>query len=338
MKSLLFALLAAMPLVTANAAYAQLQNIEKPNLELAVGGRALLGYLPLTIAERKGFFEKEGLSVNISDFQGGSKSLQAVVAGSAHIASGAYEHTILSAVKGIELKAIALQNNSFGVVIALPAEEAADYKGPESLKGKRIGVTAPGSSSAVAVSVLLAKAGLSDQDVSIVGVGGGAGAVAAMESGQVNAISNYDPVISILESKGEATPIVDTRNEEGLRYLYGGAFAGSAFYATAQFVKDNPNTVQAFANAIVGALQWMQSASTDEIVDAVPEEYYGGDKAMYRTMIEKNRGMFSKDGRISEEAAENVLHAISTSNPDVAGAKIDLVQTYDNSFVEAALK
>src|SRR3546814_6758557 len=99
--------------------------------------------------------------------------------------SGAYEHTILSAVRGIELKAIALQNTPFGVVIALPTDEAASYTSPEDLQGKAIGVTAPGSSSAVAVSVLLAKDGLTAEDVSIVGVGGGPGAVAALDTGQM---------------------------------------------------------------------------------------------------------------------------------------------------------
>src|SRR5690606_18172897 len=132
------------------------------------------------------------------------------------VVSGAYEHTILSAARGFPLTAIALQNNSFGVIIALPPEAAASYNGPADLKGKAIGVTAPGSSSAAAVHVLLAKAGLSLDDVSIVGVGAGAGAVAAMESGQIDAISNFDPVVAILERNGKVVPVVDTRTEEGL--------------------------------------------------------------------------------------------------------------------------
>lgn len=337
MKTSLSAALIAASLLVPGVAAAQDAEPEKDTVELAVGGRALLGYLPLTIAAEKGFFEDHGLTVNINDFQGGSKALQALVGGSAEIVSGAYEHTILSAVRGKPLVAIALQNNSYGAVIALPTEDAGNYKGPESLRGRNIGVTAPGSASAAAVHVLIDKAGLTLDDVAIIGVGGGAGAVAAMESGQINAISNFDPVISILEQKGTIVPVVDTRTQEGLEFLYEGPFAGSAFYTTPEFAEANPNTVQAFVSGVVDALQWMQDASTEEIADSVPAEYHGGDKALYVSILEKNRGMFSRDGRITEETAANVLRTLTATVEDVANASVDIDSTYDNSFVDKAL-
>jgi len=89
-------------------------------------------------------------------------------------------------------------------------------------------------------------------------------------------------------------------------------------------------------NAISAALAWIAKASTDQIVDAMPTEYYGGDRALYRTVVEKNRGRFSKDGRISMVAAKNVLRIVSQSEPTVKIDKIDLAQTFDNSFLEKA--
>src|SRR5262249_3721945 len=85
-------------------AHAQQAILEKPALTLAVGGKTLIAYLPLTIAERLGLFEKEGLKVEVSDFQGGSRALQSVVAGSADVTCGAYEHTILTRAKGVGIK------------------------------------------------------------------------------------------------------------------------------------------------------------------------------------------------------------------------------------------
>ena len=70
------------------------QALEKTKITLAVGGKSLLYYLPLTIAERRGYFKDEGLTVEIVDFPGGAKALQAMVGSSADIVSGAYEHTI----------------------------------------------------------------------------------------------------------------------------------------------------------------------------------------------------------------------------------------------------
>jgi len=70
------------------------QNLEKTKVSIAVGGKNLFYYLPLTVAEQLGYFKDEGLQVEISDFAGGAKALQAMVGGSADVVSGAYEHTI----------------------------------------------------------------------------------------------------------------------------------------------------------------------------------------------------------------------------------------------------
>jgi len=84
---------ASLPLLNALPARAQ-GAPEKPKLTLGVGGKALLYYLPLTIAERQGHFRDFGLDVEINDFAGGARSLQALVGGSVDLVTGAYEHTI----------------------------------------------------------------------------------------------------------------------------------------------------------------------------------------------------------------------------------------------------
>ena len=72
------------------APLARAQALEKPKLTIAVGGKNLLYYLPLTIAEGQGYFKAEGLDITIADFAGGSRALQALVGGSADIVSGAF--------------------------------------------------------------------------------------------------------------------------------------------------------------------------------------------------------------------------------------------------------
>ena len=51
--------------------------LEKKDVHISVGGKAGLYYLPLTIAEQKGYFKDEGLNVKVSDFAGGWQGLQA---------------------------------------------------------------------------------------------------------------------------------------------------------------------------------------------------------------------------------------------------------------------
>jgi NitT/TauT family transport system substrate-binding protein len=81
----------------------------------------------------------------------------------------------------------------------------------------------------------------------------------------------------------------------------------------------------------------LNKASTDEIVAAVPPEYYAGDRALYRTMIENNRTRVSPDGRITPEAAQITYRNLVTYEETMKNAKIDLAATYDNTFVDRAL-
>jgi NitT/TauT family transport system substrate-binding protein len=311
------------------------QGLEKTKITIGVGGKSLIYYLPLTIAERKGYFKQEGLDVDIPDFPGGAKALQALLGGSVDVVSGAYEHTISQQAKGNAIEALVLEGQYSGIVLALPKAKAAAYKSPADLKGMKIGVTAPGSSTNMFVNILLAKAGLPPDSVSIIGVGGGAGAVAIMKRGEIDALSNLDPVIAQLVNDGTATPVVDTRTAKGMQEVYGGAYAAGCIYAPPEWVKQNPRTTQAIVNAMVRALRFIQHSSVDEIVAAVPPEYYT-DKAIYRKALEENIATFKHDGFISKEAGEHVAHDLLTFDPTMKGKTIDLAKTVDMSFQQKA--
>jgi NitT/TauT family transport system substrate-binding protein len=311
------------------------QGLEKPKLTIGVGGKSLIYYLPLTIAERNGYFKQEGVDVEIPDFPGGAKALQALLGGSVDLVSGAYEHTISQQAKGQAIEALVLQGQYSAIVLAMPKAKAAAYKSPADLKGMKIGVTAPGSSTNMFVNILLAKANLKPDDVSIIGVGAGAGAVAIMKRGEIDAISNLDPVIAQLESDGTAVPVVDTRTPKGMQEVYGGAYAAGCIYAPPEFAQKNPRTAQAVVNAIVRALRFLQQSSLDQIVAAVPPEYYT-DKALYKAALEKNIATFKHDGFISREAGEHVAHDLLTFDPTMQGKKIDLAKTVNMSFQQKA--
>ena len=320
------------------ASFASAQSLEKKRITLAVGGKSLLYYLPLTIAERKGYFKNEGLEVEIVDFPGGAKALQAMVGGSADIVSGAYEHTINMHAKGQPIVALALQGRYNGIVFAVSKAKAAQYKSAADIKRLKVGVTAPGSSTHMAAQNLAVKAGLKPDDFSAIGVGAAAGAVAAMKRGSIDAISNLDPVITKLEADGDIVIVTDTRTAKGMKEVYGGAYHAGCIYAPMEWVKRNPNTAQAVVNAMVRAVLWLRSASVDEVIAAVPKEYYGPDLALYRGSLLKNKEGYSPDGRFSMEGAQNVHKVLAQFVPEVQKAKVDLAQTFDNSLADRALK
>ena len=261
-----------------------------------------------------------------------------MVGGSADIVSGAYEHTINMQAKGINIVGIALEGRYSGIVLGVHKSKITQYKSPKDMKGWKIGVTAPGSSTNMMVSSLLAKDGLKPDAVSFVGVGATAGAVAVMRKGELDGISNLDPVIARLEASGDIIPVIDTRTAKGMKEVYGGAYHAGCIYAPADWVKKIPNTAQAVVNAMVRANLWLQKARPEEIVATVPSEYYGDDPTMYKVALLKNMEGYSPDGLFSLDGAKNVFNVLNSFEPTVQAAKIDLAKTFDNSFAQKALK
>ena len=312
------------------------QPLEKPKLTIAVGGKNLLYYLPLTIAESLGYFKSEGLDVTIADFAGGSRALQAMVGGSADVVSGAFEHTINMQVKGQRLRAFVLQGRAPQIVLGINPKTMPKFKDVSELKGKKLGVTAPGSSTHVLANFVLAKAGLKPGDVSIIGVGAGSGAVAAMRAGQVDAISNLDPVITLLLRTGDLQVITDTRQVAQADKIFGGPMPAACLYAPQSFVDRNPATVQSLANAIVRADRWVQQAGAADIIKAVPESYLLGDRAVYVDAFLAAKGALSADGLFPQAGAETARRAMASIDPEIAGAKIDLAAIDTNEFAQRA--
>jgi NitT/TauT family transport system substrate-binding protein len=317
-------------------AFVRAQALEKPKLTLAVGGKNLLYYLPLTIAEQRGYFRSEGLDVNIVDFAGGSQALRAVVGGSADVVSGAFEHTVNMQAKGQRLRAFVLQGRAPQIVLGVNPKTMPNYKTVADLKGKKIGVTAPGSSTNVMANFVLAKAGLKPSDVSIIGVGTSSGAAAAMRSGQIDAMSNLDPVVTLLQRSGDLKVVSDTRIVAEADKVFGGPMPAACLYAPQSFIDKNPNTVQALANAIVRADKWIQSAGPADIIKVVPEAFLLGDRAVYIDAFLAAKGALSPDGMIPDAGPETARRALASIDPEIAAAKLDLQAVYTNDFVKKA--
>ena len=303
---------------------------------LGVGGKALLYYLPLTIAERKGYFKSQGLDVEINDFGGGAKSLQALVGGSVDVVTGAYEHTIRMQAKGQAITAVCELGRFPGIVIGVRMELAGTIKSAADFKGRKIGVTAPGSSTALTAQYAMVKAGLKPADAAIIGIGGGASAVAAMQKGEIEIISHLDPVIAKLEADGVIVALHDTRTEAGCKALFGATNPAGTVYLKQDFIDKNPNTTQRLTNAFVLALKWLAKATPEEIAEAVPPEYHLGDKALYLRAVKASAESYSRTGVIPQAGMESVYDMLKKLDAEFATSTVDLAKTFDGRFASKA--
>lgn len=308
-------------------------------ITVAVGGGACLCYLPTVLAKQLGEFDKAGLAVELVDLKGGSDALKAVLGGSADVVSGYFDHCVNLAAKKQELVSFVVYDRYPGLVLVVSPSHTKEINGIKDLAGKKVGVSAPGSSTDFFLKFLLKKNGLDPTSAAVIGVGLGATAVAAMEQGQIDAAVMLDPSVTVLQgSHPDLKILADTRTQKDTLAMFGGEYPGGALYSTAAWINGHEKETQALTNAMVATLAWIHSHSAEDIMARMPEEMVGKDKALYLAALKNTIPMYSETGRMDPKGADAVLAVFSEGSPDVAKANVDVSKTFTNTFVEQAKK
>ncbi|MBI4278772.1 MAG: ABC transporter substrate-binding protein, partial [Armatimonadetes bacterium] len=281
-----------------------------------------------------------GLDVELQDLQAGGRALRALVGGSADVVCGFYDHTIQMQAQGRRLKMVVLVDRYPGLVLAVAKHAASTINKFADLKGKKVGVTAPGSSSHFFVNYLV-QPHMGLDEFSVIAIGATSTAVATLRSGQVDAGAIVEPVVSLLQRSGDIKILADTRTTTGTLRTFGGPYPAGGLYATAEFIERNPRTAQALVTAVVKALRYVKTHSPEEIVSKMPPEFYEGDRVTYTLAVKNSLELFSPDGRMSPAGPPNVMTVLKFDRAVATAAaqnRINLADTYDMRFVEVALK
>jgi NitT/TauT family transport system substrate-binding protein len=262
-----------------------------------------------------------------------------VLGGSADVVSGYFDHCVNLAAKKQELVSFVVYDRYPGLVLVVSPSHTAEIKSIKDLAGKKVGVSAPGSSTDFFLKFLLKKNGLDPTSAAVIGVGLGATAVAAMEQGQIDAAVMLDPSVTVLQgSHKDLTILADTRTQKDTLALFGGEYPGGALYSTAAWVGSHEKDVQALTTAIVNTLTWIHSHSAEEIMAKMPEEMVGKNKELYLAALKNTIPMFSETGKMDPRGADAVLAVFSEGSPEVAKANIDVSKTWTDKFVDQVKK
>jgi NitT/TauT family transport system substrate-binding protein len=305
-------------------------------VRLAVGGQNQMVYLPTTLTEELGFYKDEGLDVDLQDFAGGSKALQALVGGSADVVSGFYDHTIQMAAEGRDLVAFVTMLRFPGLVLVTSPQVSAQVTKVEDLKGRIAGVTTAGSSSQMLLTYLLQRHGVAVDSVSVTAIGSAATAIAAIERGKVDAGMLADPAFTlVIRRNPSARVLADFRTAQGVQDAIGAhAYPASVLYAPRDWIATHRDVAGRLARAVTRTLQWMHTHTAEEIAGKTPASLRGEDEALYVEALKSSMPMFSPDGAMSAEGAEAVRTLLAGSMEKVRGARIDLSKTYTNEFLD----
>src|ERR1044071_6052848 len=324
----------ALAVLTMSSGVAMAQKVS-----VAVGGASCLCYLPTILAKQLGEYEKAGVQVDLIEFKGGSEALKAVIGGSADVVSGYFDHTVNLAVKNQNLQSFVVYDRFPGFALVVSPKQTENIKSVKDLAGKKIGVSAPGSSTDFFLKYILSKNGVDPNSVGVIGVGLGSTAIAAQEQGTIDAAIMLDPAVTILQGNAKDLRIlVDTRSQKDTLAVFGGEYPGGALYTRADWIAANEKAVQGMTNAIVNTLKWIHSHTPEEIADKMPAEYVGKDKALYAAALKNTLPMYSLTGKMDPKGAEAVLAVFAQSSEAHKNAKIDLSKTYTNKYVDAANK
>ncbi|MFE2383581.1 ABC transporter substrate-binding protein [Streptomyces misionensis] len=305
-------------------------------VKIMVGGLDKVIYMPAMLTQRLGYFQDEGLNVQLMTEPAGVQAETALVAGQVQGAVGFYDHTLDLQTKGKSVESVVQFSRAPGEVEVVSDKAAGDLTSPKDFKGRKLGVTGLGSSTDFLTKYLAVKNGVKVSEFTPVAVGAGPTFIAALQKGSIDGGMTTDPTVATILDKKAGKILLDMRTPEGSQQALGGPYPSSSLYMQTDWVNGHKDTVQKLVNAFVKTLKWMSTHSADEIAAKMPADYSQGDKALYTQSIKSTLPMFTDDGVMPQNGPETVEKVLKAFNPNIKNANVDLSKTYTTEFAKAA--
>lgn len=299
-------------------------------VSIALAAPHSLHHLPLTLADRLGFFRQAGIVVEWLPQESEAKALASALQGQASVVAAAFEHLFSLHQKGLNYQAFVQMGRTPQLSLGVSAR--LDVRTVMALKGARVGVSSLQSSTHSMACHWLMQNGLLPEDVFFVEVGTSAGVVDALRSGAIDALCNPDPTMYGLEQRNEIRLMGEARTLLASQKLMGGSVPGACLWARSDFLQKQPELTQALSDAVVHPLKWLQTAGLTDILKTVPSNHWEGDRAIYLGAFEKQRESYALDGLLSAEAVATAWQAFNRLPHRQGGSRPVLALTYTNRF------
>lgn len=293
-------------------------------------------YLPAKLAEQLGYLKETGLDIELLSVPAGANAEKEMLLGSAQGVIGFYDHTIHLQARGKLVQSVVQFSEAPGEAILVSKANSKSILSPADFKGKKLGVTALGSSTHFLTQFLAAKAGVKSNEFSTIPVGAGEKFISALRQGKIDAGMTTEPTLSRLTTSGEASILVDLRSTGSSEAVLGGTYPGACLYMPKAWIDKNRDAVQKIVTAFVKTLRYIDTHDAREIAEIMPKEYYGTDKRLYVEALVTGKDMFTADGLMPENGPPTVLRILREFDKAVQGKPINLNNTFTTDFVKAA--
>ena len=292
-----------------------------------------IAFLPVRVAQTLGLYEEAGLAVEMSEVAGGTKAIQALLGGSVDVAAASMPDAVQLALEGRDVRGFLLLYTRPTAALAVAPSLNSTIRTIHDLKGRTVGVSAPGSASHQILNFLLASNGLSLDAVSTVSVGMSASSVAALEHGSVDAAVLLGSAISVFERRQpRQTFLVDLRTPAGARQVFGSeVFPSLGLLAEESWLRANAETAQRLVRAVTRGMRWIRDHSAEQVREMVPAEARTTDEADLDA-IRQLQQVLSSDGLMPPGSTELIERFVAVSNPKLRATPIDIARIYTNEF------
>ncbi|MGE5544552.1 MAG: ABC transporter substrate-binding protein [Bacillota bacterium] len=224
-------------------------------------------YAPQYVALTQGFFEEEGLTIELSNGQGADKVMTAVLADQADIGFAGPEACVYVYNEGREDYGVvfAQLTNGDGTFL-LGREPDPDFQWSD-LKGKTVIGGRKGGMPAIILQYVLEKNGLKvGEDVFIDTTMQFAAMPGAFMGGQGDYVIIFEPTASTMEKEGKGYIVASLGKESG-------EVPYTAYFAKKSTIENNPEMIAKFTRAIYKGQQWVENHSPEEIAQAIKPQF-----------------------------------------------------------------
>lgn len=291
-------------------------------------------YAPMYVAINEGFFEEEGLAIDLSTGQGADKTMQQLLSGNVDIGFSGPEQVVYIYNQGREDYPVVfgqLTQRDGSFLVGREEEENFDWS---SLKGKEIIGGRPGGIPEMALEYVLKQNGLNpENDVKMVTNVDFTATAGAFKSGIGDYVALFEPTATMLEKDGAGNIVSSIGNEAG-------NISYTCFYTTKSYMDENPDIIQKFTNAIYKGQQWVQQHTSEEVADSIISFFPGTDKEVIVKVIDnyKNIEAYSETPEVSEDGLNKLMDIIQGYDESLITERPDFNIIVNNSFAKQAIK
>jgi ABC-type nitrate/sulfonate/bicarbonate transport system substrate-binding protein len=278
------------------------------------------GNLPINFGIKKGYFAEQGIDLKVVIITGGVEAVTAAAAGEADL-GGMGSPIVVGAAAGVPITIVGSPPSSgqHFVLVSKP-----QYKSFAELKGKPVSPGAPGQGTIQAFNVIAKAKGFKPSDFQTVNAGTSANALAALQTGKVEAVITSETVGIKAELEGFGKIL-----ERAVDYF--GHYQHSFTFATNRFIKENPDALRKFLLAYRKTVEYLKAHPDEALQFAVTELQQ--DEIPYKKVYGKEIPTWDTSGRVDFEGTENCIKILKDLGEIDPKVQITAKQIIDEQFL-----